>query len=273
MTRTELIELSDLSFAEANRELTRRAGGTVEDRDGLLLVAGGTSLPVLFNAAFRLGTSLSGEETIARADRFFGARRRGYTLLLRAHADDSDLERAATAAGMSPFGDMPAMFLDRRLADATPPRDVQVRRVETDDDARRFARVMGESYATYGMPPECADEAIATLAVQRAPHIASFLALLDGEPAAGAMAILSHGIAGIYWVGTVPAARGRGLAELCTRIAGNWGFDRGAALVTLQASVMGDPIYRRMGYFEVTRYPYLVRFDPPAAKDRSPDRR
>jgi hypothetical protein len=28
---------------------------------------------------------------------------------------------------------------------------------------------------------------------------------------------------------------------------------------------MGEPIYRRMGYYEVTRYPYLVRFAPPDA--------
>ena len=265
MTRQELIELSDLSFAEASRELARRAGGTVEDRDGLLLLAGGTSLPVLFNAAFRFGPGVSGAEAIARADRFFGARKRGYTVMLRAHADDSDLEQAAVAAGMTPFGDTPAMFLDHRLADATPAQDVEIRRVETDDDAASFARVMGEAYATYGMPPQCADEAIGPLPVQCAPHIASFLALVGGEPSAGAMAILSHGIAGIYWVGTLPAARGRGLAELCTRVAGNWAFDRGAPLVTLQASVMGDPIYRRMGYFEVTRYPYLVRFEPPPA--------
>jgi hypothetical protein len=26
---------------------------------------------------------------------------------------------------------------------------------------------------------------------------------------------------------------------------------------------MGEPVYRRMGYVEVTRYPYLVQFAPP----------
>ena len=265
ISRSELIELSDLNFAEANRELARRAGGVVLDEDGLLLFAGGTDLPVLFNAAFRLDGHLGGEEVVARANRFFGARRRGYSVLLRAHADEEGLRSAAAAAGLAPFGDSPAMILDHRLDDAKPAPGVELRRVATDADAAAFGRIMGEAYATYGMPTACGPAAVGTLDVLRAPHIATFLALREGEPAAGAMVILTHTIGGIYWVGTRPDARGGGLAELCTRAAGNAGFDLGARVITLQASIMGEPIYRRMGYFEVTRYPYLVRFDPPDA--------
>ncbi len=76
------------------------------------------------------------------------------------------------------------------------------------------------------------------------------------------MVILTHGVGGIYWVGTTPAVRGKGLAELVTRAVGNVAFDMGARAVVLQASPMGDPIYRRMGYREVTRYPYYVQFTP-----------
>ena len=80
------------------------------------------------------------------------------------------------------------------------------------------------------------------------------------QPLATAQVVLSHGVAGVYYVGTVEAARGRGLAELVTRTVTNLGFDLGAALVTLQASSMGDPIYRRMGYREVYRYTTHTRF-------------
>jgi predicted acetyltransferase len=77
------------------------------------------------------------------------------------------------------------------------------------------------------------------------------------------MTIVTHGVAGAYWVGTAPEARGRGLAELCTRAAGNAGFDLGARVAALQASPMGEPVYRRMGYSEATRYPFCVRFEAP----------
>lgn len=263
--RQELIELSDLNFAEANRELARRAGGAVHDEDGMLLFAGNHPLPVLVNGAFRTGgaEACDAASALAAADAFFGARGRGYSVLCRAHAD-VDLAGTAQAAGLQPFGNPPAMVLERRLPDSAPPPGVVLRRVETADDARAFGEVMGAAYATYGMPAECGPALAGTLDVLHAPHVAAFVAELDGTVAAGAMVIVTHGVAGVYWVGTRPEGRGKGLAELCTRAAGNAGFDLGARVAGLQASVMGEPIYRRMGYVEVTRYPSFVRMAPPS---------
>ncbi len=267
MRREELIELSDLNYAEANRELSRRAGGAVLDEEGLLFYAGGHPLPVLCNAAMRTRAEALGPPAatvIARADAFFGARGRGYTIHVRAHADP-ELRSAALAAGLVEFGNAPAMVLERRLDDAAPPAGVTLERVESEAQAEAFRAVMASAYASLGMPADVAP-AVLRLPVLAAPHIASVLARLeDGTPAAGAMCIQSHGVAGVYWVGTAPGARGRGLAELCTRAAGNAGFDRGARIASLQASVMGEPVYRRMGYREVTRYPAFVRFERPRA--------
>jgi len=273
MRREELIELSDLNFAEANRELSRRAGGTVLDEDGLLLFTGAHPLPVLCNAVMRTGPGPVGgaadagcppaSAVIARADTFFGARGRGYTINVRAHAD-ADLHAAALAAGLVEFGQAPAMVLERRLDDVPPPPGVTLERVESEAQAAEFSAVMAAAYASLGMPEDVAP-AIIRHPVLVGPHIVTLLARLeDGSAAAGAMCIFTHGVAGVYWVGTTPAARGLGLAELCTRAVGNAGFDMGARIAALQASVMGEPVYRRMGYVEVTRYPALVRFTPPA---------
>jgi ribosomal protein S18 acetylase RimI-like enzyme len=263
MTTAELLELSDLNYVEALRELARRSGGTVHDQDGLMLYTSVHSFPVLSNGAFRTDARLSAGETLARAREFFARHQRGYTIQIRAHAD-GDLRTAAEDAGLVQMGDLPAMVLDHRLPDVDPPSGVTLRRVTTDADAAAFGEVMGAAYATYGMPPDVAVTNLSPLDVLRAPHIVTYLARLDGKPAAGAMTIVTHGVAGIYWVGTLPDARGRGLAELCTRAAGNAGFDLGGRVASLQASVMGEPVYRRMGYVEVTRYPFLVQISPPA---------
>lgn len=264
--RQELIELSDLNFAEATRELARRAGGAAHDEDGLLLFAGNHPLPVLVNGVFRSGPqSCDAPDVLARANAFFAPRRRGYSVLCRAHLDD-DLASAAVASGLQQFGNSPAMVLEQRLPDATPSAGIRLRRVESAADARAYGEVMGLAYGTYGMPVECGPALVGTIEVLRAPHVVTFVAEVDGTIAAGAMVIVTHGVAGVYWVGTHPEARGKGLAELCTRAAGNAGFDLGARIAGLQASVMGEPIYRRMGYVEVTRYPNFVRMDaPPAA--------
>ncbi len=252
------LELSDLNYAEALRELARRSGGVVHDEDGLMLYASPHPFPVLVNGAFRTDGRLKPGAILERVRAFFAPRERGFTINVRAHAD-ADLRTVCDEAGLVQIGDAPGMVLDHRLADAVPPAGVTLRRVTTVADAAAFGEIQGAAYATYGMPPEVALACVGHLDVLCAPHIVTLLALVDGTPAAGAMTIVSHGVAGIYWVGTVPDARGRGLAELCTRAAGNAGFDLGARIAALQASVMGEPIYRRMGYVEVTRYPFLVR--------------
>ncbi len=262
MSPSSILELSDLNYAEANRELTRRGGGIVHDEDGLLLYAGAHSLPVLVNGAIRTNPKLPAETVLTRARNFFAPLGRGYSILIQAHID-ADLRDAATAAGLHTMGDSPGMVLDRRLPDVTPKPDITLRQVTNASDAKAFGDVMSAAYGTYGMPPDVTPAILGNPNVLSAPHIVTFLAELGGKPAAGAMVIVTHGVAGIYWVGTTPDARGRGLAELCTRAAGNAGFDLGARIAALQASVMGEPVYRRMGYVEVTRYPYLVQFTPP----------
>lgn len=257
-----LVTLADLNHLEANRELARRAGGAAVDEDGLAFWVGGHPLPVLANGVMRTDPDVPADEVVERTRRFFARWRRGFSVICLG-AQDDDLRPACEAAGLTMMGASPGMVLDRRLPDTAPPAGVTVAVVETPAQAEAFARVNGEAYGTYGMPSEVAPAVISRLAVLRAPHIVSVLASLDGEPVAAAMVILTHGIGGIYWVGTMPAARGKGLAELCTRIVGNAGFDMGARAIVLQASVMGEPIYRRMGYREITRYPYYVQFTPP----------
>jgi hypothetical protein len=247
------------------RVLTRRSGGEVCDEGDLLLYAAKTPFPALQEGVMRAHGGRRAAEVLERADDFFARRRRGYSVLVRAHADD-DLRAAALAAGMVQLGNAPGMVLDHRLPDAPPPPGVALQRVQTPEDAAAFGRIMGSAYESLGLPGEVPPRIFAHPQTLVAPHIVAFLALVDDVPSAGAMTIVTHGVAGVYWVGTVPEARGRGLAELCTRAAGNAGFDLGARIAALQASPMGEPVYRRMGYYEATRYPFFVRFEAPGSR-------
>jgi predicted GNAT family acetyltransferase len=83
---------------------------------------------------------------------------------------------------------------------------------------------------------------------------------VSGIQSSCALALFSHSIAGVYWVGTARNARGMGLAEACTRAVTNKALERGASTVVLQASKFGEPIYRRMGFNEFTRYPWYMYF-------------
>ncbi len=76
----------------------------------------------------------------------------------------------------------------------------------------------------------------------------------NGEPVAAAMVVVSDGVAGVQLVGTVPAARRRGLGELCTQWTVLAGFELGAEAAVLEASEAGEPVYLRMGFVELSRY-------------------
>ncbi len=261
MTEAEILDLCDLNLAEATREMARwHPASELMETGGVLLAAGPDAFPVgMGNAALRLDACTAATDAIDIAAKFFAARKRGYTLWTGDHAD-RDLQQAAAAAGLQRLSESPGMVLDKPLSTAPDPPGATLRWVEDEKSASDFAMVSARAYATLGLPEAVCAHLFEHAARILAPHVISVVASVEGEARAAAMAILSHGIAGIYWVGTLASARGRGLAEACTRAVGNAAFDRGARLVVLQASAQGEPIYRRMGYREVTRYAWYVSF-------------
>jgi hypothetical protein len=253
----------DANLVESLREAVRwQRGANVVESDGLLIARGSTNFPVgLSNAAARLDPAIPAEEVIARARAHFSPDARTFTLWVRGEPD-ADLEAAAESAKLLRVSEVaaPWMVLRKRLPDPEPPRGVHVELVRDESRMRDVVAVSQAAWAPAGLPPAETASLLARAERMLAPHLVWALASLDGRPVACAMALCSHGVAGIYWVGTVPDARRRGLAEIVTRAAGNAGFDRGMRVAALQASAMGYPVYLRMGYETVshTRW-YLAR--------------
>ena len=77
---------------------------------------------------------------------------------------------------------------------------------------------------------------------------------LDGDPVASSVAIRSGPVVGVYAVGTAERARRRGIGTAMTWRAVEAGLAWGCEVATLQASAMGEPIYRAMGFETVTHY-------------------
>ena len=257
--------LGHLNLIEFARENARCARNhTVVDERGALLFAGDTDWPAYNNGVLRTDDRAAPEDVLDRARAFFHARGRGYSLWTRTLDTDADLSRAAELAGHAKVFDYPQMICRARLDEEPLATDVEIRRVDDADGVAEFAEINAQAYTAYGAPVEATASNFGRPDAVLAPHIAAFVAYLAGEPVGAAMTMLSHGIAGIFWVGTVAAARGRGIAEACTRVATNWGFDAGAPHVQLQASPMGEPIYRRMGYQELYRYDFSLCAGPRA---------
>jgi ribosomal protein S18 acetylase RimI-like enzyme len=250
----ELIGLADLNFWESYRDMTRRTRrGAIREENGLLLHAGGHASPVVVNGVKRTYANLPPEDILTEAERFFRERGHGYTINIRLHADQ-DMEEAVANAGYTLALELPVMVIDHRLAEKDEKDSLSVAQIDSEKQIADFILVTSEAFEVYpglqGLAQSVFNEPRSLLA----PHIAAFVAYFDGTPVAAAMAMVSYGVAFIGWVGTRPAFRGQGFGEAVTRAATNAGFDLGARMASLQASPLGEPLYRRMGYFEITRY-------------------
>ncbi|MGA8745024.1 MAG: hypothetical protein WB507_04070 [Solirubrobacterales bacterium] len=230
----------------------------MEVRDGWTLGAGTSPHPVISNAAFRTDDELDPAELLGAARAFFGERGRGFSVWARSGVqEDRDLIKVAQDGGLQSIHEMPEMILDRRPPEHPLPDGLELRRVSSAGEASDYWRVATLAYSSLGFPAMTFD-AYTNHAGLHSDNVAAFLVREDGEPLSIAMSIVSDGVAGIYWVGSVTTARGRGLGRTVTAAAVNAGFDLGAEIASLQASPMGESLYSAMGFEKVFNYRLLV---------------
>ncbi len=259
----EAAVLGHLNYQEFGRQLARISGetGEIVEVHGTLRFATGTTFPVLVNGCWRLDPDADADEVLARTDQWFTARGRGWTLTLReANAADEDLRRAADALGIDAVSGSPEMVCDAPIPERPLPAGITLGWVQDRHGMDAFVAAVDAAYGDQGFPSGTATDVVRDVRAFITPGCHSVVAYDDGRPVAAAQTLLSHGAAGVYWVGTIPEDRGRGLGEAVTRAVTNRAFDLGARCVTLQASGMGEPIYARMGYRVLYRYVTHVRF-------------
>lgn len=261
-----LLTLADLNLAEANREHARWLSPfAIEERDGLLFTASGTRFPAApFNVAKRVaGASIEASVLLEQARAFFAARNRGFSIQARGHADQDLITLCEREGFPSVSGRLPGMVCTERLPPMALATHVQCREV-TLASAADFVKVSSLAYEPTGLPPAVCEKVLSQHARWLAPQWHVRVIYDHDEPVSAAMVLFSHGIAGVYWVGTTPSARGKGYADAIMRAITNHAFDQGARAVVLQASKMGEPVYARLGYREITENPWFMVLQQPA---------
>jgi ribosomal protein S18 acetylase RimI-like enzyme len=246
---------SALNEQELWREMVRWSGGRIVEEQGVLLVSGPSAY---LRVAMRSDPRVDGAAVIARASEFFSAEPTGFIVLVR-RPDDQDIERAALAAGFSAGWTERPMAIKCPPASGVTPAEAEVRVVADPSAVVDYGRVVAWANDDPGererAPLLFHDETIV------APHIAAFVAYLDAEPVACAMTLVSHRVAGVFYVATVERARRRGFGDALTRMAARAGFEMGADAAWLGASDMGASLYRRIGFEELGST--LVEFESP----------
>ena len=225
--------------------MVRWSGGRIVEERGVLLVSGPSSY---LRLAIRTDPAVEGALVVAVAREFFAAQPAGFIVLVR-RPDDDDIERAALAEGFRAGWCERPMALTAVPAAGEVPDEVEVRVVSDERGVLDYGRVVELANDDPGererAPLLFHGETII------APHIAACVAYAGAEPVACAMTLVSHRVAGVFYVATVEHARRRGLGDALTRIAARAGFEMGAGAAWLGASEMGAGLYRRIGFQEL----------------------
>ena len=250
-----------LNLVDSSRQLFELDSGVrFAEYDGALIGAGSHPHPAITNAVMRRDDAVEAGDLITEASRFFGDLERGFSVFVRGGYDD-DLIAVAENDGLNFVYETPEMVTEQLVEQRSLPESAEVRRVTDTDQVGDYWELTAKAYVSLSFPPELFgyyDRRDGMLA----DNVAAFLGYLDGKPVSAAMAIVHDGVAGIYWVGTLEEARGRGLAWATTAAATNAGFDLGAELASLQASHMGVRIYARMGYRALYTYRLFMAAPP-----------
>ena len=260
MQDAELLWLADQNLAEFCRTQSRSLPTyRLEEDDRRLLVASGTRFPGgVINCAFPLGDGpVDAPALVDDAARFFAPLDRGYSIYAPTHRGP-DLARVCGAANYPQLADSPGMVLTQRIAPAEPGAGVELRFASDARGAADFTAVCASAYETMQQPASVTQKLFSMPERWLRPNYHVLVLYEHERPVCAAVLLFSQQIAGVYWVATIAEARGRGYAAMIMRRLSNHAFDAGARLVVLQASPFGEPIYRKLGYREFTRYPFFL---------------
>lgn len=164
-----------------------------------------------------------------------------------------DLGQRLVDHGFYYAGDDIGMAADLAILEPSPlPHGLEIARVGTPEHLRVWVETLAQGFGEGPGAAAWVGEIYLEIGLEH-PQWRHYLGRLDGAPVATASLFLGAGVAGIYFVFTVPEARNRGIGSALTLAPLLEARALGYRIGVLGASSMGEPIYRRIGFGEYCR--------------------
>lgn len=172
-----------------------------------------------------------------------------------------DLGERLAAASLQPAGEAPGMAieLDALPDEAEAIGGFSVVQVEGAAKQELWARTVGAGTGFSEDATAALARIEASLGDPRYRAQRRYIGTLDGMPVAASALVLEEGIAGIYAVATLPPARNKGIGRSMTLLPLLEARRLGYRVGILQASSMGRPIYKKMGFRDVCTYKLFLQ--------------
>jgi hypothetical protein len=227
-------------------------GALVREVDGVTLMS--TMLPVrMFNQVVVSGSDPT-DDALREAVADVRRRTDRWIVNLRIGPDDRflPLVEELGLVPVSPEPWMPGMALwPLPAANAVPvPSGIDIRRAT---DVAGLADHVAAAAEGFGMPTDWLEDLMGD-AILDEPGVAVYVGYTDRVPVATGLGAITGRTIGVYNIATVPGARQRGYGAAMTMRIVDDGAAAGCDVAILQASDMGKPIYKRLGFRTVVEY-------------------
>ena len=161
----------------------------------------------------------------------------------------SDLAGRLKAHGFIKRGDTTLMAADLYAMhdDIPTPDGLVIEQVKDMDALRLWCNIAAVGF---NIPPSAEPSLFKWLstAIGLGQHLQFYLGWVRGLPVATSLLFLAEGVAGLYFITTVPAARRQGIGRVVTLAPLREARRMGYGIGVLQASKMGEGLYRRIGF-------------------------
>ncbi len=162
--------------------------------------------------------------------------------------------------GFDNGGDWPGMAVDlQALSERTTPAGLAIQEVADRTTLAEWIDAFGQGFRTPGPELRVVNDLYEQLGVGEDARIRHYLGSVKGRPVATSSLFLCAGVAGIYNVSSLPRFRGRGFGAAMTQHPLREARAMGYRVGVLEASDLGAPVYRRLGFRQYCRLRFLVR--------------
>jgi hypothetical protein len=168
-----------------------------------------------------------------------------------------DLAARLRSQGWNYAGSEPGMVADLQSLPSTPgaaPPGLNVELVTTDEGLMRWAATLGQGFGEGPHEADWAGSVFRRLALDPESGWRHYLAGIGRETVGTASILLACGVAGLYFVSTVPAQRRQGIGAALTVTSLRSALADGYSVGVLQSSPLGEGLYRRLGFREVCKF-------------------
>lgn len=249
LDKKEIFKKADHNLRESIKNIAANSpdGEVVETEDYLIFTIGRRTLESHANGAFCLNDEKP-EVAFKAAEKFFKERNLDYVFWVMDDKDEN-MEAYLREKGYEPRREpgITIMTIEEKLELPEMDKRYELSKVRSIKETRDYMTVVRDAF---GLEENTATAMFGNKEVLNGKQTEGYVVYDTkcNRPVSAVQVFYDGDVSGIYWVATSEDYRGQGLGKYITSVGTNAGFDLGSYIVILQASVLGEYVYKKLGY-------------------------